>query len=332
MRGKRKALQIRFSSLSSKSGHSLAQLITFSSFRLIKSPDQLTFEQQSALLNALGPSKVFPLNRQLLPPRSSVSVALTPRFYWLVSGPYRSIALCALDRRFDRAMQGNDSLFALSWATEAAHAIDRQANFDRNIPDLGKLICGGGASPVALTSPNSSSHNYSYRPYTDEEILATTGANGVALWKQQLAPTGFHRALPRRVRELAGNEEFASLRGLWAEVHRAWVTCDDRLLIWNYEASSSSSDLSAGSLVVGDGGHAGGNGGAEDYVEVGELGHVITSVGLVVPRPDFFAPAIKVRHGCYLSSMFETTVNAYWQFVWFVRSSLLSHLSSCSLF
>ena len=37
----------------------------------------------------------------------------------------------------------------------------------------------------------------------------------------------------------------ASLRGLWPEVHRAWASFDDVLLVWDYEAPKSAGAVAA---------------------------------------------------------------------------------------
>jgi hypothetical protein len=158
-----------------------------------------------------------------------------------------------------------DTLVSLAWAQAAAKTVKDNLAYDANLPELGKLV-------ARTREP----HSYTYRPYTDEELAP--GGRPV-LWRQQVFSLGFHRAPPQRVRELAGEEGMASLRGLWPEIHRAWASVDDRLVIWNYEAAEE--------------GAAGGEDG--DWEEIADLGHPITAVGLVVPRPDFFIPAIKVR-------------------------------------
>ena len=41
--------------------------------------------------------------------------------------------------------------------------------------------------------------------------------------------------LPALAQEKLRSVEIASLSGLFAEVHRAWISFDDELLVWNYD-------------------------------------------------------------------------------------------------
>ena len=43
------------------------------------------------------------------------------------------------------------------------------------------------------------------------------------------------RPLPPFVADKLARVEVSSFSGLFAEVHRAWVTFDDEVLVWNYE-------------------------------------------------------------------------------------------------
>lgn len=175
--------------------------------------------------------------------------------------------------------QGSESLFGLSWAQRARTVIQRYNDLDNLSPEFAKLITGIGEGGAV-------SHAYTYRPYTDREL-----GHRVVVFEQQLEQITPLSTLPRRVRELAGQEEFASLRGLWPEVHRAWSTHDDRLVIWNYEWPASAPG--SGAAVVGTPDPDG------DVVQLDPLGHVITAVALVVPRMDMFTPAVKVRPSEY---------------------------------
>jgi hypothetical protein len=50
-----------------------------------------------------------------------------------------------------------------------------------------------------------------------------------------LSRVGAPRPLPPFAIERLASVQTSSLSGLFVDIHRAWVTFDDELLLWNYE-------------------------------------------------------------------------------------------------
>jgi nuclear pore complex protein Nup155 len=51
----------------------------------------------------------------------------------------------------------------------------------------------------------------------------------------QLAIQRDARPLPQFIIDRLGTVEIGTRSGLFAEIHRAWITCDDEVFLWNYE-------------------------------------------------------------------------------------------------
>lgn len=83
----------------------------------------------------------------------------------------------------------------------------------------------------------------------------------------QLTQSGFS-PIPEAIMEDFGRVECASFMGLMPEIHRAWVSVDNRLYLWNYERQ-------------------------EAFTLYDGLSDVIFSVALAAPRPGIFTDAVK---------------------------------------
>ena len=137
--------------------------------------------------------------------------------------------------------------------------VEKSLKYDEKIPDLGLMTGDGDELPSEDIRDEEGSHKYFNIPPC---VTAQAGQRKMFYQKN------FFKIPSDILRQISYDDNiYTTFMGILPEIHRVWITIDNRLYLWNYNQN--------------------------DYIEYSEIPEIIYSVTLVTPKAGHFTAKVK---------------------------------------